>query len=165
MNTDLDIHQVCKGAAITRIQLNQWISRGYFRPANEPVNGKARTFSINEAITLGVFAELTRIGVPYDVAAQHSRLLHGFKDEAALLVVYQGPQELIATSERGAPPPAQSSGVKFYDPAMPPMVGEIIKISKLGDLAANPDVRSMAVVNIDHVESRVKAAMTASDQD
>ncbi len=161
MSNQLDVHQICKATSVTRTQLNQWITRGYFQPAEEPVNGKARSFTVGEGITLGVFAELIRLGVPHDLAARCSKHLHGFKDEPALLIIYQGPMELIPTSERGEPLPTEKKGLKFYDPAMPPVVGEIIKLSKLSDYAANPDVRSMVVVNIDYVESRVKAKLAA----
>jgi len=126
------------------------------------VNGKPRSFSFKEVVVLGTFAELVRLGVPHEVAAQHCRHLHGFKDEAALLLVYQGPVELIPTSERGSPLPSRTNGVKFYDPDRPPFGSEIIRLSQLAAYAADRNVRSLAVVNLDHVEERVKAALEAA---
>jgi hypothetical protein len=158
----LNVHQMCKAASVTRTQFNQWIARGYFVPEEEPVSGKPRSFSFKEAVVLGTFAELVRLGIPHDVAAQHGRHLHGFRDEAALLMIYQGPVELIPTSERGSVLPGSGSGMRFYDPDRPPFGSEIIRLSQLAAYAANRDVRSLAVVNLDHVEERVKAALEAA---
>jgi hypothetical protein len=155
----LNAWQVCKAANVTRAQLNQWLVRGHFKPQHEPEVGKSRTYSLQEAVTLGAFAELIRLGIPHEVAAQNCKSLHGFTDEAALLVVYQGPVELIAPSERGAPLQSSKKGVKFYDPDQPHFSSDIIRLSQLAAYAANRDVRSLAVVNLDHVEARAKSAL------
>ncbi len=165
MSERLNAWQICKAAGITRAQLNQWLVRGHFKPRHEPEIGKGRSYSVQEAVTLGTFAELIRLGVPHDVASVHSTPLHGFNDEAALLVVYQGPMELIPTSERGSPLPGIKRGLKFYDPDQPQFRSDIVRLSQLAAYAVNPDIRSMAVVNLDHVEARVKTALESGAAD
>ena len=73
--------------------------------------------------------------------------------------------ELIPTSERGSPLPGTRRGIKFYDPDQPQFGSDIVKLSQLASYAANPDVRSMAVVNLDHVEGRVKTALASEATD
>jgi hypothetical protein len=87
--------------------------------------------------------------VPHEIAAVHSRNLHGFKNEPALLVVYQGPAELASPS--GVMPAA----AKMYTPDNPPFAGDVIRLSQLPEYATNPDVRSLALVNLNEVEKRV----------
>ncbi|MBZ0138568.1 MAG: hypothetical protein K8H87_02190 [Pseudorhodoplanes sp.] len=164
MSDRLDVHQLCAAAGITRTQFNAWVARGYFDPEEPPVNGKRRSFSFREAIALGTFAELVRLGIPHEIAAQHCKNLHAFKDEAALLVLHQGPVELIASSERGSPLPGAKSGVKFYDPDRPSFDSDIIRLSQLAAYAANRDMHSLAVVNLDHVESRAKSALQSAPE-
>lgn len=161
MSDRLNVHQICKAALVTRTQFNQWVARGYFTPAEPPVHGKSRSFSFREGVTLAAFAELIRLGIPHDIAAQHSRYLNLFKDEPALLVIYQGPVELIPTSERGSPLPGTKKGRKFYDPDLPQFRSDVIKLSQFATYAANPDVRSLAAVNLDHLEARVKTALAS----
>jgi hypothetical protein len=72
---------------------------------------------------------------------------------------------LIASSERGSPLPGAKSVVKFYDPDRPSFASDIIRLSQLAAYAANRDMRSLAVVNLDHVEARAKLALqSASEQ-
>jgi len=165
MSDRLNVHQICKAAVVTRTQFNQWVARSYFTPEEPPVHGKPRSFSFREGVTLAAFAELIRLGVPHDVAAVHSTRLHAFNDEPALLVVYQGPMELIPTSERGSPLPGTKRGHKFYDPDRPQFQSNVIKLSQIAAYAANPDMRSMAVVNLDHLEARVKTALESGASD
>jgi len=162
MSDRLDVHQLCAAAGVTRTQFNAWVARGYFEPEEAPVNGKRRSFSFREAIALGTFAELVRLGISHEIAAQHCKNLHAFKDEAALLVLHQGPVELIASSERGSPLPGAKSGVKFYDPDRPSFSSDIIRLSQVAAYAANRDMRSLAVVNLDHVEARAKSALQST---
>lgn len=160
----LNIHQLCKAANVTKVQLHQWVARGFFKPEEESQHGKARSFSGTEAMTLAVFAELIRLGIRHEIAAQHSGSFYLFKDDAALLVVFQGPVELIPVSERGAPP-TKKKGAKFYDPDMPMIQNDIVRASKLGDYVSNPDVRAMAIVNLDNIEKRVLEALADGDAD
>lgn len=162
MSKNLNAWQMCKAAGITRAQLNQWLTRGHFKPQHEPEIGKARPYSIQDAVTLGTLAELIRLGVPHDIAAVHCRLLYGFKDEPALLVVYNGPTALMSPSEFGSAAPEQRPAVTVYDPGQPALQGEVIRLSELPAYATNPDVRSLALVNLNEVEKRVlQATITA----
>lgn len=157
MTDCLNIHQICRAADVSRTQLNQWISRGYFTPAEVLEKGKARSFSYTEAVSLAVFAELARLGIPYDVASRQSVNLYGFNDDQALLVLYQG--SVDAVTSRGG------KKMKLYFPDTPVTMKKIIPLKKFAEMASNPDVRSMAVVNLNHIDARVKASIDSEAAD
>lgn len=158
------IQQVAKAADITRRQLEAWVSREFIVPAHVPAPGTARTYSLVEAMRVAVVADLVRLGIPVERAADATRWLHAFKDDAAILVMWHGPVPLIPTSERGARPLSEAelrkAGVaKFYNPDDPLIQSEIVKQSAFADFVNDPDKRAVAHVNIDHIEARVKRSL------
>lgn len=175
------VRQACKAAEINRTTLGQWVTREFFYPEEPAVSGKGRTFSFEEVGALVVLAELSRLGVSLQDASRcvyvspfggkrHTRL-DMFRDEPSLFVVWQGPQEMIPISERGAPGhrpkrlgEPRPAAPAFYDPDRPILNGESVRLSELASVAADPDVRSMAVLNLDHIERRVMAALEADEE-
>ena len=150
MGTTLSIQKLTEATDLTRWQIDQWISRGHFKPEHTPETGKARTFTIDDALILGALAELVRIGIPPTVASMHVNHVHFFTDDVALLVVTQGPMDI-------APSNASKRPVLFYDPQDPPTRGRTVRSKDLPKIATDPQVRSMAVVNISEVGKRVLA--------
>ena len=152
MDQNLTIRQLAAATNLSRGQIDQWISRGYFKPKHSAEVGKARAFTIRDAVALGAFAELVRIGLPPAVASRHVHNTSAFTDDDALLVVTQGPIE-IATS------PSDGTTRTFYDPDNPGIQAHVIRARELIEFATDPNVRSMAVVNLNEVEKRVLKAI------
>jgi hypothetical protein len=150
MDPILTIQQLAEAADLSRTQIDQWISRGHFKPKNPVESGKARAFTIEDAVVLGTLAELVRIGMTPTVASMHVHHVYAFIDDDALLVVTQGPIEMVAAGRKGPAP-------MFYDPDNPGTRGRVIRARDLGKLATDSKVRSMAVVNLNEVEKRVLA--------
>ncbi len=141
MKNILSIQQIAEASNLSRTQIDQWISRGHFKPKHSPETGKARTFTIEDAMTLGALAELARLGIRPTVASMHVDHLHTLADETALLVVTQGPMEPGLTD----------------DPENFATHARIVTPMDLPKIAADPLVRAMAVVNLSEVEKRVLA--------
>lgn len=173
MNEHFTVRQAARAANISRLRLDQWVSRGYLAPKHTPEPGEARAYQIDDVIEIATLAELGRLGIPPGVAASWVRYLNLFHDDDALLVVWQGPVELIPTSKRGDPPsqvlrtpggwtrnhPGAST---FYDPNSPPFGAAIVRPGELPEMARDPDKRSLVFVNLNHVEKRVLAALAES---
>lgn len=155
MDQNLTIQQLAASSNLSRTQIDQWISRGHFRPKNEAEIGKARAFTIDDAVALGAMAELVRIGMPPALAASHVQNVYQYSDDDTLLVITQGPIDTAVSDGKG-------KSLSFYDPDRPTILSQIIRRRDLVGLAADPNVRSMSVVNLSEVAKRVfKAAGTA----
>ncbi|NJO54517.1 MAG: MerR family transcriptional regulator [Bacteroidales bacterium] len=152
MTPTLNIQQLAEATDLSRTQIDQWISRGHFKPKNPAEIGKARAFTIEDAVVLGALAELVRIGLTPTVASMHVHSVYAVIDDDALLVVSQGPDELASGDRRAL----------YYDPAHPATHGRIVRARDLAGIATDPKVRSMAVVNLSDVEKRVLKVAGAS---
>lgn len=169
--TQLTMRQVCTASGFSRYQLEQWISRGYFEPAMKPANGKARLFSIEEAVRLAAMAELNRLGLPPKAANSACQYIHRFIEGDAILVVWQGPGALLQSVSRGAPTPESNkehyhergfpiihpAATRMYNPDSPAIFSHVVRPADLPDLVADPDKRSILLVNLNKVEERIKA--------
>jgi hypothetical protein len=172
MNDRYSVHQAAAAANVSRLQLDQWVSRGYIVPSHAPEPGKAREYSLGDIVEIATLAELVRLGIGPGTAAPWVRHLHGFKDDQAVLVVWQGPIELIPSTRPGEPPlqvlrtpggwTRNNPGVStFYDPDRPPYDSDIVRGRELPEMLRDPDKRSLVAVNLDFVEQRVRAELTA----
>lgn len=151
MTQTYTIHQLAEAVGIARTQLEQWITRGHFRPEQAEPETRARAFSLTDAIRLSAHTELVRLGLTPAAASQHTGHLHAFKDDAALLVLIQGETEIKFTGGKT---------VVFYDPDQPRLQSKIIRLGDLSRLVSNPQVRTLAIVNLDEVEKRITTALT-----
>lgn len=152
MDQKLTIQQLAAATDLSRTQIDQWISRGHFRPKNEAEIGKARAFTIDDAIALGALAELVRIGMPPTSAATHVQSVYQYSDDDTLLVVTQGPIDTAVSAGKG-------KSLKFYDPDRPTTLSHIVRSRELAGFAADPNVRSMSVVNLSELAKRVFRAV------
>jgi hypothetical protein len=148
MAQNLTIQQLAEAADLSRTQIDQWISRGHFKPKNPAEIGRAREFTTEDAVVLGALAELVRIGMTPTVASMHAHQVYAFKDDDALLVVSQGPTEIMPAKGKGR-------ATLVYDPANPATHSDIVRAKDIAKLVTNPNIRSMAVVNLNEVEKRV----------
>jgi hypothetical protein len=153
MTRTLTIHQVAKATDMTKYQISAWISRGHFKPKHDAEPGKAREFTIHDAIRLGAAIELVRLGIDPVEAAVATQAIYGLKDDIAFLVVSQGPV-VVPTMKL----PDGSSGM-VYNADRPMKLSKIIGSRQLTEVLLDTDRRACAVVNIDEVERRVKAAL------
>lgn len=149
----LTIHQVARATDMTKYQISAWISRGHFKPQHDVEPGKAREFTIHDAIRLGTAIELVRLGIDPIEAAVSTQAIYGLTDDITFLVVSQGPV-VVPTIKL----PDGSSGI-VYNPDRPMKRSTIIGSRQLTEVLLDPDKRACAVVNIDEVEKRVKAAL------
>ena len=148
METTLSIQKLAEAANLSRWQIDQWISRGHFKPEHTPEAGKARTFTIEDALILGTLAELVRLGITPTVGSMHVNHVYTFADDMALLVITQSPMGL-------APPKGDEKPAQFHHPQNFATHSQVVRSRDLLKIATDPQVRSMAVVNISEVEKRV----------
>lgn len=160
-----NIRQASRASGLgSPLRLEQWISRGYFRPEDTPPPGKPRSYGLIDILRLAVLVELTRLGFdPKHIAPYSSRWpLHGWKNAPAVLVIWQGMGQLIQTRQRGEPALKEGSGKRFYSPNLP-LRTEIVRPDEIREMVLDPDNRALAIINLDHVERRVKEALPKLD--
>lgn len=152
MTEQISIQQLTDALNITRYQVDAWISRGYFKPKNQPEKGKARVFTLRDAIALGAMAAFVRLGLQAaDVGPQISIGVHGFKDDRALFVIYEGPMRLTSESEAA-----------FMEPDMGRPFSKIIQARRLPELLEDPEITTFAVVDLNDIEDRITRALNAA---
>lgn len=141
------VHDAARAAQITRRQVDAWVSRGYIVPKHTPGNGEARLFSQREIVTLAALAEVSRLmGIDVKKVAPWMPHLHGWEDDQAILAFWPVP-------------PAKPGGAGFYDPDGAQIIGRVVRLRDVPQMVADSMRRSLILVNIDHVESRVQAAL------
>jgi len=166
--------QAATAADVTRLQLDQWVSRGYVAPSHKPEPGKARRYTVVDVIEIATLAELVRLGIPPSTAASWVKSPLLFTDDQAVLVVWQGPHELLLERNPGDPPlqtlrtPGGWTRINpgaptFYDPDQPIYQSDIVRPDELPEMLRDPDKRSFVAVNLDHVEQRVKVALAKNE--
>lgn len=152
MNQQINIQQLTDALNITRYQVDAWISRGYFKPKNQPEKGMARVFTLPDAIALGAMAAFVRLGIQAaEVGPQISMGVHGFKDDRALFVMCEGPIRLTSESDAA-----------FVEPDMGRPFSKIIQARRLPELLEDPEITSFAVVDLNQIEERIMRALPAA---
>lgn len=150
MAQEITIQKLVDALNVGRHQIDAWISRGYLTPQNDCERGKARIFTMRDAIALGAIADFARLGFEPARVAPHVTNLHGVADGDALLVIYEGPIRLSSQEDAA-----------FMDSDIPAPASRIISPQRLPEIAADPEVRSFAVVNLNDIERRVTKALSA----
>lgn len=148
MAQDITIQKLVNAFNVGRYQIDAWISRGYLVPQNECERGKARIFTMRDAIALGAIADFARLGFEPARVAPHISHLHGVADGDALLVIYEGPIRLSSQEDAA-----------FTDADIPVPASKIISPQRLPELVTDPEVRSFSVVNLNDIERRVTKAL------
>ena len=151
MTQQITIQKLTDALNITRYQVDAWISRGYFKPKNQPEKGKARVFTLPDAIALGAMAAFVRLGLQAAVVGpQISFGVHGFKDDRALFVICEGPMRLTSESDAA-----------FMEPDMAQPFSKIIQSRRLHELLEDPEITSFAAVDLNDIEERITRALSA----
>lgn len=133
----------------SRYRIEQWIARGQFLPKVFSDPGKPREWTLAEVMRLGVFIDLVNLGFSPEAAGIATQTgVHGFKDDTAFLVVWDGLAHL-----------ADDKRTPVYQPGH--IKREIIPGKKLAKYLSDPEKFSAAVVNLDNAEARVRAAWEA----
>jgi hypothetical protein len=152
MTDEITIQQLSNAVTLTRYQIDAWISRGHFRPGNQPENGKARIFTWADAMALGAMAAFVRLGIQAaTVGPLLSPGVHGFEDEQALMVICEGPTRLSSQSDAA-----------LFETSTPTTFAKIIRASHLPGLLDDPEITSFAVVNLNTIEQRIQRALATN---
>lgn len=83
---------LCRALGLQPLRIEQWVARGLFEPQNKTTPGKAREWTAKDARALLVFDALYSRGMPAIQASQLAYLIHGWKDDKALLVAWPDPR-------------------------------------------------------------------------
>lgn len=156
MALTLTIQQLAEATLCSRTQIDQWISRGHFRPRQEPERGKARTFTLKDAIALGMLAELVRLGIPPVIASMHVKDIADYMEEDSVLVISQGISKVPDPDD-----PRRFKYVHDYNPrypSLPATLGRLVRPDELLAIAADPHIYAMVVVNVGALKRRLMAS-------
>jgi|AntAceMinimDraft_12_1070368.scaffolds.fasta_scaffold77959_2 DNA-binding transcriptional MerR regulator len=150
MMTELiTIQQLTVALNLTRYQVDAWISRGYYKPQSDPEKGKAREFTLKDAIALGTIAAFVRLGLQAKDVGPHVGLgVYGYKDDRALFAICEGPIRL--SSEANA---------AYVEPEMAAPFSKLIPAKRLPDLLNDPEITSFAIVDLNEIETRILHAL------
>ena len=148
MNESFTIQQIADAAGVTRYQVEAWISREHFNPSNKVEKGRARAFNLDDAVLLATLAELNRLGLNPAIVSLHENQIkfrHG-----------RGPFLVIKSVMRKVP-------VGINSPQIPEEIdvsaAEIVDAEALISIIEDARVRSLALVNINEIEGRVKRSL------
>jgi len=106
MKDSWTIHEVTRACGVTRDELNQWISRGVFRPSEPTRRGTWRRFDWCDLACLSTMAALRRMDLSVSAAG---RIVADLRDTLAQMDEVREPQGLfiITTDHAGARAPAR----------------------------------------------------------
>jgi hypothetical protein len=152
------LRPLCYALGFNATRPEQWISRGYFKPSEAGVPGRARELTKDDALKLLVLVELVDAGI--DAAAIHRdiRFLHRFRGERAFLVISRGEIGLIIpATERGSPAPTDDECTRV---SLPPghYRSDVVSESDLLRVITDPHKSVSFVVNLNRLYERVNAA-------
>ena len=156
MALTLTIQQLAEATLCSRTQIDQWISRGHFKPRQEPERGKARTFTLEDAITLGTLAELVRLGIPPVIASMHVEHIADYMEEDSVLVISQGISKVPDPDD-----PRRFKSAYDYDPrypSLPATLSRLVRPDELPAIAADSHIYAMALVNVSALKRRLMAS-------
>jgi hypothetical protein len=156
MDATYTLKQIADALGISRARAEQWIARGFFRTPHNPIFGAAREWQISDAIRLALCAALVDAGLSPEQAGAFTQVAHGFKKDAAYLVVSEL-GEIIPATPRGAPGTKKGEGIKVRTPGV--LHSEIVKAADLAKKLDDPDGRAVTVINLDNRERWVKNAL------
>jgi len=150
------LKQITDALRISRARVEQWISRGFFRTPDQPILGMARDWNIGEAMRLALCVELVDAHLsPQQAGALVWVGLHGFKDDTAFFVAWQGWHGTAHNNPDGTP-------AKVYMPGN--WYPAIVKGSELRAFVENSDVISSHVFNLNALEKRVTEALEPKEK-
>ncbi|MCC8937709.1 hypothetical protein H8A99_14820 [Bradyrhizobium sp. Arg68] len=148
----LTLKQITDGLRISRVRVEQWISRGFFRTPDQPILGLAREWDIGDAMRLALCVELVDAHMsPQQAGALVWVGVHGFKDDTAFFVAWQGAHEMAGIKGKGGKPAKAHLPGNWYP--------EIVRGRDLQNFLENSDVDFALVFNLDNLEKRVKVAL------
>lgn len=151
------LRPLCHALEINATRPEQWISRGYFKPSEAGVSGRARQLTKKDAVTLLALVELVDAG--FDAAAIYREVQHlTLYQSKSYLVIARGSLGLIIpSSEPGDPAPSEDECSRVM---LPP--GHFRKVvvpeNKLFETITDPNKTVSIVVCIDGLLERVNAA-------
>jgi DNA-binding transcriptional MerR regulator len=150
-------------AGVTRDQVAKWESHGYLKPSHQPDIGMARQYSLADIIRLATLAELVRFRLPIELMAEIVRRLDGFDVGPSILAISHGPIDLVSCDPKASVRDKQIAkrlGIKEYNREAPALLVNLIGVDQVADYAADPDKRGLIIINLAHVQARVRAALT-----
>ena len=153
------VQECATGANVTRHQIEGWLTRGFIKPEHKPSPPTPRRYSYHDVFNISAFAEMVRLGLPVAHCIGSALFLPGVSAKLGILAFWQGPMELIGSTDRQTGKPLGGKPLKAYNPDQPPIHARIVQMAEVSALVLDPDVRGLVLVNLANVEARVLAAL------
>ena len=155
MVNTISTRELCKGLSISKSRLDQWVARDLITPKMETSAGPTgRQWDKSEAIKVAAFDRLLEAGVNAARAKVALKFIHGFHDEAAILVMSTGMVgRIIPSTPIGSPASKDEDCNKVHMPGN--FKFEVVRASRISEYLANPDFYASVVVNLNNIEARV----------
>lgn len=151
------LRPLCYELGFNATRPEQWISRGYFKPSEKGVPGRARELTKKDAVTLLALVELVDAG--FDAATIHHEVQHLtlYKSKTYLVISRGNIGFLIPASERGAPAPTEEERTRVL---LPPghFRSSVVPEEKLLDTITDANRHLSVVISLDGLLDRVDAA-------
>lgn len=151
------LRPLCQALDISTSRTEQWISRGYFKPSQPGVSGRARELSKKDAGQLLALSDLVDAG--FDAAKVHREVqnLRLFKQGKAFLVISTGYLgRIIPSTPRGGPGASDDDCTPIHVPGH--LYSDIVSENELTELLAHGDRHVSIVICLDSLLARVDKA-------
>lgn len=164
MANTISTRELCKGLSISKSRLDQWVARDLIAPKMETSAGPlGRQWDKSEAIKVAAFDRLLEAGVNAAQAKVALQFIHGFQDEAALLVMSTGMVgRIVPSTPRGSPASQDEDCKKVHMPGN--FEFDVVRASRISEYLANPDFYASVVVNLNNIEARVNPLFEAVEE-
>lgn len=151
------LRPLCQALDLSTSRTEQWISRGYFKPSQPGVSGRARELFKKDAGQLLALSDLVDAG--FDAAKVHREVqnLHLFKRGKAFLVISTGYLgRVIPPTPRGGPGASDEDCTPIHVPGH--LYSDIVPENELAALLAGEDRHVSIVICLDSLLARVDKA-------
>lgn len=156
MNT-VRLRSLCQALNLSTARAEQWISRGYFKPSESGVAGRARELTKKDAGQLLALSDLVDAGFDAAHIYREVQHLHLFQRGKAFLVVSTGYLgRIIPSTPRGGPGAKAEDCLPIYVPGH--LYSDIVAHGDLPKVLAQKQRHVSIVVCLDHLLSRIEKA-------
>lgn len=151
------LRPLCYELGFNATRPEQWISRGYFKPSEQGVPGRARELTKKDAVTLLALVELVDAG--FDAATIHREIQHLtlYKSKTYLVISRGNIGFLVPPSERGSRGRTEEECTRVM---LQPGVfrSSAVPEERLLETITDPNKHVSVVVSLDSLLDRVDAA-------
>ncbi|MEN5276432.1 hypothetical protein ABE527_05725 [Brucella sp. TWI432] len=151
------LRPLCYELGFNATRPEQWISRGYFKPSEIGVPGRARQLTKRDAVMLLALVELVDAGFDASTIHREVQNLTLYKQKTYLVISRGRLGFIIPPSERGAPAPSEEDSTRVTLP-LGMFRSAVVPEEKLLETITDDHKSVSVVISLDGLLDRVNTA-------